>query len=63
MKRTYLEEDLQLIRKYFPGARTTNLRTPFDLTTRSVRHKAIPLDQLRDSSEQRQWLGETAWTH
>ncbi len=34
MKRTYLEEDLQLIQKYFPGARTINLRTPFDLTAR-----------------------------
>lgn len=32
MHRTYLEEDLELIRSYFPGARTTNLRTPFDLT-------------------------------
>ena len=30
--RTYLEEDLRLIRKYFPGAQTIALRTPFDLT-------------------------------
>lgn len=32
MRREYLEEDLVLIRKYFPGARPVTLRTPFDLT-------------------------------
>lgn len=30
--RTYLHEDIQLIRRYFPGAKTMALRTPFDLT-------------------------------
>jgi len=34
MKRAYLEEDLGLIQKYFPGAKTVTLRTPFDLTQR-----------------------------
>lgn len=32
-RREYLEEDVRLIRKYFPGAKTVALRTPFDLTT------------------------------
>ncbi len=32
MRRTYLEEDLELIRSYFPGARVSTLRTPFDLS-------------------------------
>lgn len=31
-RKEYLEEDIRLIRKYFPGARTVALRTPFDLT-------------------------------
>lgn len=31
MTRVYLEEDLSLIRKYFPGAAVTTLTTPFDL--------------------------------
>lgn len=32
MQRVYLEEDINLIRKYFPGAKVVALRTPFDLT-------------------------------
>lgn len=32
MTTQYLEEDLQLIQRYFPGARAVKLRTPFDLT-------------------------------
>jgi len=32
MKRTiYLEEDLRLIHRYFPGAKLAAYRTPFDL--------------------------------
>jgi hypothetical protein len=30
--REYLHEDIRLIRKYFPGAQTVSLHTPFDLT-------------------------------
>lgn len=37
MRRTYLEEDLELIRSYFPGARVSTLRTPFDLTKPTAR--------------------------
>ncbi|HSX43616.1 MAG TPA: hypothetical protein VLF59_06060 [Candidatus Saccharimonadales bacterium] len=39
MKRTYLEEDIELIRAYFPGARAIPLRTPFDLSKRNQRHE------------------------
>jgi len=31
-RRAYLHEDIRLIRRYFPGAKTVALRTPFDLT-------------------------------
>jgi hypothetical protein len=48
MKRTYLEEDLQLIRKYFPGARAVSVRTPFDLTARGRRQAAFPHQAFRD---------------
>ncbi|HEY4160739.1 MAG TPA: hypothetical protein VGM08_01630 [Candidatus Saccharimonadales bacterium] len=30
--RAYLHEDLRLIQRYFPGAKTVALCTPFDLT-------------------------------
>ena len=36
MRRTYLEEDLELIRSYFPGARRSTLRTPFDLSEPTI---------------------------
>lgn len=31
-ERTYLEEDILQIQRYFPGARPVALRTPFDLS-------------------------------
>jgi hypothetical protein len=61
MKRAYLEEDVRLIQKYFPGARTVALRTPFDLTDRPAQPRSAP-SVLRDAPR-RQWLGETAWVH
>lgn len=61
MKRAYLEEDLELIRKYFPGAKTVNLRTPFDLTRRPVR-RAEPT-RFRDIDTMgAHWLGALLWT-
>lgn len=33
MNRAYLHEDVRLIRRYFPGAKTVALHTPFDLTS------------------------------
>lgn len=32
IERTYLEEDVLQIQRYFPGARPVALRTPFDLS-------------------------------
>ena len=62
MKREYLEEDLQLIRKYFPGARTVNLRTPFDMTQRRVRPRLNPA-AFRDDNPENEWIGEALWTN
>lgn len=60
MNRTYLEEDLELVRRYFPGARTTTLRTPFDLTRRS-RMPQLSGDTYHDSGSDLHggvlWLG------
>jgi hypothetical protein len=46
MNRAYLEEDVELIRKYFPGAQAVALRTPFDLT----RHTGQRLPRLDAST-------------
>lgn len=46
MLRTYLEEDLRLVRSYFPGARSATLRTPFDLSIGPVDRATL----LRDDS-------------
>lgn len=61
MQREYLEEDLKLIRMYFPGAKTVNLRTPFDL--------ASPVDPWHSRSDVyrstepagQQWYGDLLW--
>jgi hypothetical protein len=64
MKRTYLEEDTRLIQKYFPGARSISLRTPFDLTDQpEPRLRRVP-DTLRGiTSQYRGQSGDTLWTH
>jgi len=64
MKRTYLEEDLRLIHKYFPGARQVPLRTPFDLTVRSAQPQSAVADTFRgEQAANYGWGGETAWMH
>jgi hypothetical protein len=60
MKRSYLEEDLELIRKYFPGARSTRLRTPFDLTNRPSQRRHLQPDTFRDGGTA-SWKGSRAW--
>ena len=64
MNRTYLEEDLHLIQKYFPGARpVAPLRTPFDLTDKPARAQAIsPSDTFRDDEPSGRWYGDVAWS-
>ena len=59
MKRTYLEEDLELVQKYFPGARTTTLRTPFDLSR--PRGRLLNLDLLDANAMPRNRLGGVLW--
>jgi hypothetical protein len=60
MIRTHLEEDLQLIQKYFPGARAVTLHTPFDLTTPEDR-LALMADTFREEPKSR-WYGGLLWT-
>jgi hypothetical protein len=64
MKRTYLEEDIHLIQKYFPGARRSTIRTPFDLTDHPIHPRQALTDATGDVFESPQsWLGGTLWTH
>ena len=61
MKRTYLEEDLELIQKYFPGARATRLRIPLDLTQPLPRISHLRSDIHQDSKDNTGWVGEVVW--
>lgn len=58
--RTYLEEDLHLIQKYFPGAKTMTIRTPFDLDTARGGGHAAQVDPFRVQPESR-WYGDLRW--
>lgn len=61
MKRHYLEEDIELIQRYFPGAKAVALRTPFDLTPRKNPARA-QLDQFRDDEQGGHWYGGLLWS-
>lgn len=61
MIRAHLEEDLQLIQKYFPGARAVTLRTPFDLTTPEDRLTLLA-DTFREEPPKARWYGGLLWT-
>jgi hypothetical protein len=63
MRRVYLEEDIQLIRKYFPGARTVALRTPFDLTTALEDPWKLRRDPFQDETgaADPEWYGDLLW--
>jgi len=62
MKRAYLEEDLNLIQKYFPGAKTVALRTPFDLTRGAVRLPRLAPDSFQATEpSHRGWSGGVLW--
>lgn len=61
MIRSHLEEDLDLIRKYFPGARrVTAMRTPFDLTEPED-HQQLLRDAFRAKVEA-DWQRGLSWT-
>ena len=59
--KTYLEEDLQLVRKYFPGARAVTLRTPFDLTNAPEDPWKGRTDDHGVPSGETEWYGDLAW--
>lgn len=60
MERAYLEEDIQLIQRYFPGAKTVNLRTPFDI--RVSGHPRTGIRQAACRPEKRgRWFGDLVW--
>jgi len=62
MKRTYLEEDLELIQRYFPGAKAVSLRTPFDLTRHRTRLPRLAEDSFHDTDgPQSGWRGGVLW--
>lgn len=62
MKRTYLEEDLDLIRKYFPGAKAVSVRTPFDLTRSVRRLPRLDPASFHDTDGPRSgWRGGVLW--
>lgn len=62
MKRAYLEEDLGLIQKYFPGAKTVALRTPFDLTQRPAPIDRTIVDSFQNTqARDRSWHGDVLW--
>lgn len=60
-RRAYLQEDIQLIRRYFPGARTIALHTPFDLTVEPAsdpwKVQTDDCDELPDA----RWYGDLQW--
>jgi len=61
MQRAYLEEDVRLIRKYFPGAKSVALHTPFDLTTMPEEDPwKLRADSYSEESEN-QWHGDLLW--
>lgn len=60
-RRAYLHEDIQLIRRYFPGAKTVALRTPFDLTVEPAEDPWKLRADDRDDLSETQWYGDLIW--
>ena len=61
MTRVYLQEDLRLIRKYFPGAKTVPLSTPFDLSI--YEDPWLLRSDDRDEFAEPKWHSEAFWSH
>lgn len=57
----YLGEDIRLIRKYFPGAKTVALRTPFDLTVATEDPWKLRTDDRGGETCESEWHGGLAW--
>lgn len=60
MKRAYLEEDLGLIRKYFPGAQAVALHTPFDLRD-AIDPWQAQVNNFRADEIEEEWYGGLLW--
>jgi hypothetical protein len=60
MERAYLEEDLRLIHKYFPGAQPVALRTPFDIRVSGGQRPGLQPDAQRPTKRDR-WFGDLVW--
>ncbi len=60
-RRQYLTEDVEQIRRYFPGARTVSLRTPFDLTPKASR-AAVDVFRAEELDIQSWQEGVFGWT-
>jgi hypothetical protein len=60
-RRAYLQEDLQLIRRYFPGAKTVALRTPFELTIEPAKDPWELLTDDRDQLSETRLQGDLLW--
>jgi len=63
MTRTYLTEDISLIQKYFPGAKTVALMTPFDLSLSIPEDPWLLRSDDRDEPFEHQWRSEIFWSH
>ena len=57
----YLSEDIAQIKRYFPGAQPVTLYTPFDITPKPRRRRAIDLFQGERNSATC-YTGELQWT-
>jgi hypothetical protein len=60
-RRAYLQEDMQLIRHYFPGAKTVALRTPFELTVEPAKDPWELLADDCDEAPEPRAQGDLLW--
>ena len=61
MNRTYLEEDVRLIQKYFPGAKPVALHTPFELS-KPPSPWQLGTDTFQAGEIAQEWYGDMLWT-
>ena len=57
MSRHYLTEDIEQIKRYFPGARAVALHTPFDITPKP-RHVIVDTFRAEPTAD---WQGRLRW--
>lgn len=64
MKRFHLEEDLELIQKYFPGAKAVTVRTPFGRMHTRNHVPRLEVDSFHEtaSNPHEGWTRGILWT-